>query len=113
MQYSILTNQILLSKTDKDVIESNVGLYLSRFNSIVTQCKISFLIDQTSSGQDMISCHLLVSTTKTPDFEVSNSADTISDALLIALGRVQRGIERHLKRTGPQRMRLMQGRRTG
>ena len=113
MQYTIDNSGIQPSVDDLETIETSIGLTLSRFSSIITRCDVSFFNDSIHCEPNMVSCRLSVSLIKSPDFTVANTADSISESFPIALNRVKRSIERHLKRSKPSRMSMMPRTETG
>ncbi|MFT4654851.1 MAG: hypothetical protein ACI82S_002510 [Patiriisocius sp.] len=104
MKYIIDSKGIQPSKDELKIIDAKIGLSLSRFNNIITQCEVSFLKENETIGTNMVSCRLSVSVIKSSDFIITDTANTINEAFSITLGRVKRNIERHLKRIKPQRM---------
>jgi|GEM_PF-2135132 len=104
MHYIIDKNGIQPNNQELEAIDTRLSLALLRFNSIITKCEVSFIPEKSVLGTNTICCSVCVSIIKTSDFVASDSANTISEAFDVVLGRVKRKIERHLKRIRPKRM---------
>lgn len=110
MQYEIDSNGLQPDEAERKAITAQVGLVLSRYNNIVTNCSIKFIDESNAYPNTIIACHLSV-TLHQIEVVISDSGGTINDVCASALGRVKRSIERHLKRSSSNRDTVSSGAR--
>lgn len=110
MQYAIDNEGLQPDEKELKAIETQIGLTLSRFTNIVTNCSISFTNGSCAYPNNTITCHLCVSLNQI-EIEITDTGDNISDVFALTLSRVKRSIERHLKRNRLNRISTSSGSR--
>lgn len=98
MQYLINNDGIEPNELDRELIETKIGLSLSRFANIISKCEISFKEVPQQRAKALICCTIDIKTNAQTQFTVSDSASSISQSFPLALNRITRNIDRHNKR---------------
>jgi ribosome-associated translation inhibitor RaiA len=98
MQYRISDKGLAPNKDELNAIEAKIGLSLSRFTHLITKCEIIFENKHTQDAKTLITCCITVNMANNIEFVISDTASSINEAFPMALGRIKRNIERHLKR---------------
>lgn len=105
MQYQIDSNGLQPDQKERKTISSQIGLVLSRYNNIVTNCSIKFTDESTVYPNNIVACHLTVSLHQI-EVVITDTGPNINDVCASALGRVKRNIERHLRRSRANRVHM-------
>lgn len=103
MQYQIDSNGLQPDPKERKTISTQIGLVLSRYNNIVTNCSIKFTDESKVYPNNMVACHLTVSLQQI-EVVITDTGPSINEVCVSALGRVKRNIERHLRRGGVNRV---------
>jgi hypothetical protein len=103
MHYHIDSNGLQPDPKERKTISTQIGLVLSRYNNIVTNCSIKFTDESEVYPSNMIACHLTVSLQQI-EVVITDTGPSINEVCVSALGRVKRNIERHLRRSGVNRV---------
>lgn len=103
MQYQIESNGLQPDPKERKTISAQIGLVLSRYNNIVTNCSIKFTDESKAYPNNIVACHLTVSLQQM-EIVITDTGPNINDVCISALGRAKRNIERHLRRNRANRV---------
>lgn len=103
MQYQIDRNGLQPDLEERKMIATQIGLFFSRYNNIVTNCNLKFTHESNEYPNNIVACHLTVSLHQI-EVVIADTGLNINDVCASALGRVKRNIERHLRRSRANRV---------
>ncbi len=99
MQYKIDSAELAPSKSEITAIDAKIKLSLVRFNDIIVKCDIKFWPTISTASKPLIVCTIKVRCVHDIHFIVTDTARDIQASFTLALGRLKRNIDRHLKRS--------------
>lgn len=104
MQYTIDTQGFVPNAEEVASIDAKIGLSLFRFTHMITRCELAFDKQMLRSGNHFVSCKVSIYLVTSSTFVVTDTGANINEALPLALERVKRNIQMHIKRGKVQRM---------
>ena len=97
MQYTLNVRNVSLEQTQIEMIDTRIGLTLSRFANLIAKSEITLRAISAEAEQCKIHCDITLSLQSGPTIEISDDAKNVEMAFTQALQRSKRSIERHLR----------------
>jgi ribosome-associated translation inhibitor RaiA len=97
MQYTLNVRNLRLQEKDIEMIDTRIGLTLSRFANLITASEITLKADSADADGRSVHCNIMLNLQSGPTIEISDDARSVEMAITQALQRSKRSIERHLR----------------
>jgi len=97
MEFDIKLQELALSVEERDMLDTRIALGLSRFANLISSFDISLTKRNDTDPEMSVVCDIVVKLQAGHKIEVSDAARSTHEVLNIAIKRVKRAIERHLK----------------
>jgi hypothetical protein len=97
MQYTLNVCNLRLQEKDIEMIDTLIGLTLSRFANLIAGSEITLKTRSENTEQCSVHCSILLNLQSGPKIEISDDAKSVELAISQALQRSKRSIERHLR----------------
>jgi ribosome-associated translation inhibitor RaiA len=97
MNYTLDVTNLRLKDSEHEMIETRLGLSLSRFASLIAQSNIAFSAGSADMKQSAIHCEITLKLQSGYKIDIRDDAKSVELAFTQALQRSKRSIERHLR----------------
>nr|WP_136252475.1 hypothetical protein [Ningiella ruwaisensis] len=97
MDYSLDVNNMAVSDDESHLIDTRIGLTLSRYANLIEQCHICLLRQESNEDSLPVECKINLLLHAGHEIQIRDRARNTEYACTQALQRCKRAIERHLK----------------
>ncbi|MFC4699088.1 HPF/RaiA family ribosome-associated protein [Glaciecola siphonariae] len=97
MDYNITESDFSLSPHQTDIIDTRMGLSLSRFANLIAKCDLTFTNNTQQEPDLPVKCKIHILLHAGHEIEIEDHARELELCFSQAVARAKRSIERHLK----------------